>query len=156
MGIPFYLVLIIQSFLRGRTFRVKVEDSVLSPTLFSCYINDIPMRYEKSKRYCFLFVDDLIYFALYKKSTLLVERQIYKYLGQFLGIRFEPAMCDKNQVRHIVSKCNQRLNIIKILSHKNWQLKRETLVNIYRSLVLSMIEYYSYAYYTLSQTEPTK
>ena len=75
LGVPYYLIAIIAAFLEDRTFTVKIEGKesgiylilcgvpqggVLSPTLFSIYINTIPMaRLEKET--CLLFADDLVY-----------------------------------------------------------------------------------------------
>ena len=41
-----------------------------------------------------------------------------------------------------------RLNIIKILSHKRWKLNTDTLASLYRSLIGSIIEY---SFFTISE-----
>ena len=46
----------------------------------------------------------------------------------FLGIRFE---IHNNQVDYLKKTCIQRLNIMKILSHKSWLLNEKTLIQIY-------------------------
>ena len=99
MGVPYYLVRVIEYFLRDRTFVVKVNGSfssvkkiragvpqggVLSPTLFSIFINDAPQRKIKNKRYTLLFADDLIYFEMYKNKTPSLERRINRYLEELL------------------------------------------------------------------------
>lgn len=71
---------------------------------------------------------------------------------KFLGVRFDPYLSGKNQTKYIRSACCQRLNIIKTLSHKSWGLSTHTLINIYRSVVLSLIEYTSHTFHTLSNT----
>ena len=93
LGVPFYLLMVIKDFLENRTFMVKIEDSfslikkiecgvpqggVLSPTLFSLYINDIPLS-ESEEEICLLFADDLVYKLryLYKKNgKMLLNSQI--------------------------------------------------------------------------------
>ncbi len=44
------------------------QGAVVSPTLFSLFINDIPVNYIKNKFYSLLFADDLCAFKIYKKS----------------------------------------------------------------------------------------
>ena len=92
---PYYLIKAIQIFLANRSFKVKVgaelssqrkievgvpQGGVLSPTLFSIFINDIPTRMNKNKEYTLLFADDLVLVALYKKkieSNRDIIEQIY-------------------------------------------------------------------------------
>jgi hypothetical protein len=81
--LPIYLIKWIESYLKNRSFAVKVEDktsslrfikcgvpqgAVLSPTLFSIYINDIPILTNKNKSYSLLFADDLVSFFIFKKD----------------------------------------------------------------------------------------
>ncbi|RNA02428.1 RNA-directed DNA polymerase from mobile element jockey-like, partial [Brachionus plicatilis] len=44
-------------------------------------------------------------------------------------------------VDEIKERCNNRLNIIKILSNKKWGLNQNTLGNLYKSLVGSILDY---------------
>lgn len=80
LKVPYYLVKIIEDFLKGRTFCVKIEGvysevkiivcgvpqgGVLSPTMFSIYINDVPLA-ESSEEKTMLFADDIVYLLQYK------------------------------------------------------------------------------------------
>ncbi len=54
---------------------------MLGPILFSIYINDIPIKYNKNKAYSFLFADDLNSFYIFKsfgkkiiKDLILLEK----------------------------------------------------------------------------------
>ena len=80
MGIPYYILRIVCTFLSSRTFTVKVngihsrlciiecgvpQGGVLSPTLFAIYINDIPMSRENGET-VILFADDIAFLKRYK------------------------------------------------------------------------------------------
>ncbi|KAI8427039.1 hypothetical protein MSG28_014680 [Choristoneura fumiferana] len=86
MGLPDRLVLIIQDFLRNRSFRYKVEGtlsaphpiragvpqgSVLSPTLFLLFTNDIPKV--KNVQYA-LFADDTAIYSTSRDPELISKR----------------------------------------------------------------------------------
>ena len=87
--VPFYLIKIIASFLKDRTFVVKVEGkfstkriiicgvpqgSVLSPTLCSIFINYVPLADNECEK-CLLFADDIVYMQkfIYKSKGKLLE-----------------------------------------------------------------------------------
>jgi hypothetical protein len=62
---------------------------------------------------------------------------------KFLGITFDRTMTFNACIQDIKAKCHKRLNIIKILKHKSWRLKPETLKNIYFALIRSIVDYAS-------------
>jgi exonuclease III len=97
--LPYYLLVMIKEFLSGRTFIVKIENTlsetkriragvpqgaVLSPTLFSIYINDVPKRNggnSTHKEYTALFADDINYVCTYKSTdkenvTLIAQKYL--------------------------------------------------------------------------------
>ncbi|CAF0890053.1 unnamed protein product [Brachionus calyciflorus] len=84
IGAPIYLIKWIISFLDKRKFCVVIngsfsvffiikvgvpQGSVLSPLLFSVYINDIPKRDRSFMSYTLLFADDLVVFFIYNKPV---------------------------------------------------------------------------------------
>ncbi len=86
LNIPKYLVAWIREFLKDRKFEVKVnqcissrqsfkcgvpQGAVLNPLLFSLFINDIPDNTKKNKSYSLLFADDLIYFEIHYRDSIL-------------------------------------------------------------------------------------
>ena len=54
---------------------------------------------------------------------------------KFLGITLDYQMNFNECINEIISKCNGRINIIKILSNKSWCLNNDTLKCIYFSLI---------------------
>ena len=95
--LPLYLIKIIKEFLTDRKFRMKIKEklseyypittglpqgAVLSATLFSIYINDIPTNHKKNKIYSLLFADDLAYFHIYKKGEATVTKKINDHLKE--------------------------------------------------------------------------
>ena len=73
-----------------------------------------------------------------------------------MGIRFDNHLTFSKQIEYLKSTCANRLNIIKILSHKSWKLDTKTLINIYNSLVRSVIEYSAILLPALSETNAYK
>jgi hypothetical protein len=63
---------------------------------------------------------------------------------KFLGIRFDRKLTFEYQADHIVKSCNNRLNIIKTLSHPFWGIETNVLLSIYKSLARSLIDYSSF------------
>ena len=68
------------------------------------------------------------------------ERIPYNPNPKLLGITFDESLCFRKNSEKIKEKCMNRLNIIKILSHKRWKLNTDTLTSLYRSLIGSIIE----------------
>ncbi|RNA18269.1 hypothetical protein BpHYR1_000556 [Brachionus plicatilis] len=60
-----------------------------------------------------------------------------KISAQLCRIKFDESLCFNSQVEFIRSRCQDRLNIIKILSHKSWKLNDKTLAGILKKLFRS-------------------
>ena len=71
---------------------------------------------------------------------------------KFLGVTFDEYLNAKEHMNHLRIACSKRLNVIKLLAHKSWSLAPSTLVNIYRALVLSKMEYSYFLYDTMPFT----
>jgi hypothetical protein len=56
----------------------------------------------------------------------------------------------------IISKCNGRLNILKILANVSWCFSSDTLKCVYFSLIRSIIEYNSIIFPLISETNKKK
>ena len=70
----------------------------------------------------------------------------------FLGIKFDESLCFNKQIEFIRSRCRDRIDIIKILSHKSWKLSKKTLTSIYNALVGSIIDYSFFVFNVVSKT----
>jgi hypothetical protein len=216
--IPIYLIKILNTHLFNRTFNVKIgefvtantsiscglpQGGVLSPILFSIYINDIPIK-DNNEENSLLFADDLVETYAIDKINQEINNKINENLTKleewlnnwrlkmapekcsymifsknkktgyneklnlifynqsipmeadnnvrFLGIRFDKHFSFKNQIKYLLDTCADRLNVIKVLAHKSWNINKETLTNIYKSLVRSIIDYSIYLYDILSDT----
>lgn len=203
---PSYIINWIKDFLDNRSFCVKIgkclslnqcitsgvpQGAVLSPILFSIYINDITTEYKKNLNYSIMFADDLVNYYIYNKPgkvkalvqnyLLNLEKWLNKWrlsmsapkcnyiifskstkseddfklklynepitkatTVKFLGIIFDNRLNFDEHLNEMLRKCHSRVNMIKLLSHKYWQLKKDTLKCIYISLIRSIIDYSSF------------
>ncbi|RNA18697.1 RNA-directed DNA polymerase from mobile element jockey-like [Brachionus plicatilis] len=88
-----------------------------------------------------------VVFSSYKKESDNLNLKIYgnRIVNQkeikFLGIKFDSKLNFNILVDEIKERCNNRLNIIKILSNKKWSLNQNTLRNLYKSLVGPILDY---------------
>jgi hypothetical protein len=69
---------------------------------------------------------------------------------KFLGIRFDKQLSFRNQVSYLKKTCDDRLNILKVLSNKWWGLEKNTLVILYKSLIRSILDYSLFMYPVIS------
>ena len=61
---------------------------------------------------------------------------------KFLGIKFDGYLNGSEHIEEIKEKTKNRLNILRILSFKKrWMIKENVLINIYKSLIRSIIDY---------------
>ena len=96
LNFPKYIICWIKEFLTNRYFAIRVnktvttklrilagvpQGAVISPTLFSLFINDIPILYSKNKWYSLLFADDLCSSHIYKNKKSITKR-IQSYLNR--------------------------------------------------------------------------
>ena len=180
-----FIIMWVAEFLKERSYQVKINKStsdtflievgvpqggVLSPILFSIYINDIifdKTQFRKTKTESTLFADDLATscasnklhiiektFELYIKK---LENRLIKWrlsinpskcqyilyskgkiehvniklskerIPATLGLNIDRSLQFSECIEAIKAKCNNRLNIIKIISHKSWNLTEKTL-----------------------------
>ena len=75
---------------------------------------------------------------------------------KFLGIYFDKYLSFKNQIAYVRKSCNNRLNILKVLSHRSFGINSSTLINIYKALIRSLIDYSLFMYPIISNTNRKK
>ena len=65
---------------------------------------------------------------------------------KFLGLIFDTHLNWKHHVSYIKTKCKNAMNLIKKLAHTVWGAKRSVLINIYKALIISVVDYGSQIY----------
>ena len=102
-------------------------------------------KFSKSKTQCVHFCqlrkqhDDPV-LTLYGSPIPVVQE--YKYLG----LIFDKKLSFIPHIKYLKAKCLKSLNILKVLSHTTWGADRTTLLQLYRSLICSKLDYGSIVY----------
>ena len=65
---------------------------------------------------------------------------------KFLGIIFDHKLSFIPHIEYLNAKCLKALNLLKVLSHTNWGADRTVLLQLYRSLYRSKLDYGSIVY----------
>lgn len=74
----------------------------------------------------------------------------------FLGLSFERDLKWKNHVTNLQRSCQSRINLLKMLSNTSWGADTTTLLNLYRSLIRSKLDYGCLCYDTANKTSLKK
>ena len=69
---------------------------------------------------------------------------------KFLGLMFDTHLNWKAHIAYVKNKCNSALNLMLKLSHTSWGARRQTLLMLYKALVLSKLDYGSPIYSSAS------
>ena len=65
---------------------------------------------------------------------------------RFLGVIFDKKLSWKPHIEDLAARCKKSLNIIRCLAHINWGANSEILVRMYKSMILSKMDYGSIVY----------
>ena len=65
---------------------------------------------------------------------------------KILGVHFDNKMTWQTHIQHIISKCNKSLNVMRCVSSTTWGANKCILLTLYKSLILSQIDYCCFAY----------
>ena len=61
--------------------------------------------------------------------------------AKFLGVIFDKKLSFIPHINTLKLKCQKALNVLKLLSHSDWGRDKKTLLNVYRSLIRSKLDY---------------
>ena len=79
------------------------------------------------------------------------NRQIdFKRQARYLGMIYEDGVTWRSHIEYIISRCNQRLNLMGIISGNTWGTDRKTLLSTYKALVRPILDYGYQAYNSCS------
>lgn len=65
---------------------------------------------------------------------------------KFLGVIFDRKLSFIPHIKRLKAKCHKALNLLKVVGHYDWGADRRTLLNLYRTLVRSKLDYGSIVY----------
>ena len=65
---------------------------------------------------------------------------------KFIGLIFDRKLSFIPHIKYLKAKCLKALNLLKVLSHTNWGADRTVLLQLYRSLIRSKLDYGSIVY----------
>jgi len=65
---------------------------------------------------------------------------------KLLGVIFDKQLTWKPHIEYLVDKATKGLNIMRCISGTSWGSNKETLITIYKSLILSQLDYCSFVY----------
>jgi len=68
----------------------------------------------------------------------------------FFGVRFDKFLTFRHQIKYIKDTCKKRINALKVIKFGNWKLNDNVLVNLYKTLVRSVIDYSLFFFCILS------
>jgi len=65
---------------------------------------------------------------------------------KFLGVIFDNKLSFVSHLKHLKTKCNKSLNLLRVVSHKDWGGDTRVLLRLYRHLIRSKLDYGSIVY----------
>ena len=85
---------------------------------------------------------------LHPDPELTYENEIIPVVPEtkFLGLLLDKKLNFRSHIRQLKDKCNQSMNIIKVVSNRNWGADSVVLLKLYRSLIRSKLDYGCFIY----------
>lgn len=123
----------------------------LSVNKLSKWADENGFKFNPSKSACVLFS---------KKRGIAPAPEIYlngqllpvKTEHKFLGLIFDSRLSFTPHLKHLKLKCLKAMNVLKILAHMKWGTDKKCLLHLYKSLVLSRLDYGCVVYGSASST----
>ena len=97
-------------------------------------------KFSKSKTVCMHFCTKR---HLHPDPVLLLDNHPIPVVVEtkFLGVIFDRKLSFIPHLQHLRTKCFKALNLLKVVSHRDWGGDTETLLKLYRSLIRSKLDY---------------
>jgi len=61
--------------------------------------------------------------------------------SKFFGVIFDRKLSFIPHIKHLKDKCTKALNLLQVIAHTSWGADQETLLQLYRSLIRSKLDY---------------
>lgn len=87
-------------------------------------------------------------------NNFILDNKSYKILPivKFLGIYIDCKLTWRNHIRCTIQKTEPRLNVLRAVAHFNWGADPQTLIMLYKNLILTIIDYGSIIYGSATNT----
>ena len=72
--------------------------------------------------------------------------------AKFLGVIFDHRLSWKPHIEYVITKCKNRMNLMRAVSGNHWGASKKALLHIYRALIRSVIDYGDAAYSSAPQS----
>lgn len=71
---------------------------------------------------------------------------------KILGMTFDRKLNWKSHINRLKQECQSKIKLLKIIAHSEWGADRDTVLRIYKSTILSKIDYGSIAYHSAKKS----
>ena len=107
--------------------------------------NENGFRFSSAKTICIHFFNKR---RLHPETVLLLNQQPIPVVAEskFLGVIFDKNLSFIPHLKNLRTKCTKSLNLMKVVSHKDWGGDAQTLLKLYRTLIRSKLDYGSVVY----------
>ena len=66
--------------------------------------------------------------------------------NKFLGVIFDRKLSFIPHIKQLKAKCQKALNLLRVVAHTDWGADRKVLLNLYRTIIRSKLDYGSIIY----------
>ena len=98
------------------------------------------LNFHRAKLYVFIFITEG---ASYPEPDLYLNGNKIKVVREtkFLGVIFDQKLSFIPHLKSLKSRCMKALDIIKVVANQEWGADKSVLLNLYRSLIRSKLDY---------------